>query len=159
MQSRLFVLLALACSGAGQVSPRPVSAIGLVLGQHTLDDVVATLGPARIVHTGDAGESESSVCYRTSNGEALAFASTSEMAVPWLQLTAIRLGKLSQLQGGCSPLKQPPVRFSNGIGLGMTRREIEAALGDALQEGEKYLEHTKCVAVPFKKDGRIRSLG
>lgn len=151
MQASLRASLVVACVVTGKAAAQDVSALGLVLGRHTLENVVAVVGPARQVHTGDAGESESSVCYRTSSGEVLAFASNSEMAVPPLQLTAIRLGKVSQLQGACSPLTGPPVRFSNGIGLGMTRRQIEAALGDALQQGPVYLEQHKCVAVPFKK--------
>lgn len=142
--------LVIACVVAGRTAVPDVSALGLVLGRHQLDDVVAALGPAKIVRTGDAGESEASVCYRTAKGEVLAFVSYTEMATG-LELTAIRLGGAQALHGECSPLKQPLPRLSNGLRLGMTRAQIEAALGVALQEAPEGFQYSICSPEPFEK--------
>jgi len=149
--SLMLGLWAFAFAAAGQMSLADGSVLGLVLGQHTLEDAVALLGPAARTHTGDAGESETSVCYRTSRGEVITFASTTEMAGGSLELTSVRLSSAVPPEGECGTLTRAPVHLANGIGLGMTRAKIEGLLGVGLRGGPGYLEQSTCTRVPFEK--------
>ena len=104
------------------------SVLGLELGAVGLHDVISKLGPAKLVRTGDASTSETWLCYHSKAGEFLIFASNSEMAGPNLELTAIRLSKSPPSESECAEYSaEKPLRLSNGLGLGSTEPEIEAA--------------------------------
>ena len=136
------------CASVARSQPANVSALGLKLGTHTLDDVVARLGNAERVYTGDASTAETSVCYQAGHGEVIVFASNDEMGGRNLELTDIRLHVVGQGDRDCLKLvRDSPISLSNGLRLGLTKAQVRSTIGVCLAIGA----HGRCVKVPFRK--------
>jgi hypothetical protein len=69
---RIAILLALCClalpSAAGNDGSQFTAFAGFELGKVTLGQVAERLGPAKLIESGDAGDYEAKICYRTSLG-------------------------------------------------------------------------------------------
>ena len=130
------ICTALPCAG-NTIAEKTVTFLGVVAGsQQTLNDVKKLLGETSVWHTGDAGTSESKVCYRLEIEAGViivVFASSSEMSSPKGQVTNIRVyGKETPLAAKkrCALLKgfANELRTLDGLHLGVTKAEIAQVL-------------------------------
>ena len=129
---------------------------GFTLGKGTLADVTRALGDVPRVHTGDAGESTTSVCYRTKAGFVAFLAG--ELDGPrhslggyWLSQKATRPPCAAWPQ----KIKQPQLEVS-GLRLGMTRDQFNQIV-QVLVEGHDgwtygYFESRRPI-LPTELDG------
>ena len=138
--NRIGVLVAtctvLPCAG-NTIAEKTVTFLGVVAGSpQTLNDVKKLLGETSMWHTGDAGTSESKVCYRLEIEAELVivvFASNSEMSSPKGQVTNIRVyGKEAPFAAKkrCALMKgfANELRTLDGLHLGVTKAEIAEVL-------------------------------
>lgn len=142
----------LPCAG-NTIADKTVTFLGVVAGsQQTLNDVKKQLGESRTWHTGDAGTSESKVCYRLENETEeviVVFASNSEMSSPKGQVTNIRIyGKeipfaakkrCTFLRGFASKL-----RTLDGLHLGVTKAEIAHVLWQRPLSKNNFIYYDYC---------------
>jgi len=132
--------------------------LGITPGESTFNDVTRAFGRAEARRTGDAGTSETNLCYRileVSGETTIVFASHSEMAgPPNFKVTSIRL------YGPDIPFTENQdctgIRFdgkvlstSNGLKLGLTEQELLAKLGDPKRRSGDNLIYTSCVTEPM----------
>jgi hypothetical protein len=136
------VILTSAGSARGQAMrkadmPKPMRTIlGIEVSRDSLGSVQRKLGPSTLWHTGDAGESETHRCYRVGTGPSattVRFSSSGEMGGAGQEVEDIQLwrgmGPASDA-AKCAPLSNvATVQTPGGLGLGMSRPEIERLLG------------------------------
>jgi hypothetical protein len=149
--SMMLVLLTLplGCACIRHSEPTGMSGLGFALGAQHIGNVKEALGPGELLHSGDAGTAETSICFQTDLGEVIVFASNDEMAGPDLELTGIRLHRAGPEDSDCRMLKlDSRIVLSNGLRLGLTRREVESAIGVPLDPDGTA---SSCTQVPFHK--------
>jgi hypothetical protein len=146
-------LIAGASAAERQITDDAVTLLGITAGSdQTLNDVAARLGPAKQWHTGDAGESESKLCYRFGEGpEAIivVFASSSEMSSPKGQVNAIRVyGPQNPFAAKrrCAPTSaaSSDLRTPNGIRLATTHSDISSILWPRPMSKHSSVHYESC---------------
>lgn len=132
---RTSIVFFMTCVGMMGMSPafaaddgaRFTAFAGFDLGIGTLDDVQHRLGATQAVHTGDAGESETRICYSTPNG-VVGFLS-GEMGSN-SDLLGFSVSSARDRRCARWPRAVPvPALQLAGIRPGMTRRQFESAIG------------------------------
>ena len=108
---------------------------GFSLGVGDLGDVQAKLGKATLLESGEAGEYEARLCYRTA-GSVVTFLS-SELGGPNHRLLGVELAAIGNGSGaGCATwpteIDAPPDRIA-GLKLGMSQEEFVRELGATVQ--------------------------
>ena len=125
----LFLLASLAQSALAQDSgAKFTSFAGFRLGTVTLSDVQKKFGKAKLIETGEAGEYEAAICYRTNLG--LVYFLSGEMGGSELDLLAFGVSDSDKTKP-CSPFpkKWPSPRLElAGLHLGMTKAEFERVI-------------------------------
>ena len=142
----------LPCAG-NTIAEKTVTFLGVIPGsQQTLNDVKKQLGESSVWHTGDAGTSESKVCYRleSETGEVIVvFASNSEMSSPKGQVTSIRVyGKEVPFAAKkrCASVRgfANELRTLDGLHLGATRAEIARVLWKRPVSKNNFIRYDSC---------------
>ena len=120
---------------AASTAERFTSFGGFHLGVGTLTDVQSKLGPANKIESGEAGEYEVRVCYRTKSATVTYL--SGEMGGPTHDLLGLSVGQTNTDDSvNCPPwpgaIPVPPPRLA-GLYLGMSRRAFAQALGAKVQ--------------------------
>lgn len=130
----LFLLASLAQPALAQDSgTKFTSFAGFRLGTVTLSDVQKKLGEAKLIETGEAGEYEAAVCYRTNLG--LMYFLSGEMGRRELDLLAFGVSDSNKTKP-CSPFpkKWPSPRLElAGLRLGMTKAAFERVVATKVE--------------------------
>lgn len=106
---------------------------GFRLGTVTLSDVQKKLGKARLIETGEAGEYEAVICYRTDLG--VVYFLSGEMGGSELDLLAFGISDNDKTKP-CSPFpkKWPSPRLElAGLRLGMTKDQFERVVATKVE--------------------------
>jgi hypothetical protein len=106
---------------------------GFHLGTVTLSDVQKKLGKAKLIETGEAGEYEAAICYRTYLG--LVYFLSGEMGGSELDLLAFGISGSDKTKP-CSPFpkKWPSSRLElAGLRLGMTKAQFERVVATKVE--------------------------
>ena len=106
---------------------------GFRLGTVTLSGVQKKLGKAKLIETGEAGEYEAAICYRTNLG--LVYFLSGEMGGSELDLLAFGVSKSDKTKP-CSPFpkKWPLPRLElAGLRLGMTKVQFERVVATKVE--------------------------
>ncbi|GAA5009517.1 hypothetical protein FNZ56_02275 [Pseudoluteimonas lycopersici] len=127
---------------AGDDGERFTSYAGFQLGIGTLDDVQRRLGATDAVHTGDAGDSETRLCYRVPGGN-ISFLS-GEIGGE-TDLIGFSFSNVPRTHCATWPSTMPvPSMELAGLRLGMGKEEFSAAVGGEFHwengEGNAYFE-------------------
>jgi hypothetical protein len=131
---------------------------GFRLGTVTLSDVQKKLGKAKLIETGEAGEYEAAICYRTDLG--LVYFLSGEMGGSELDLLAFGISGSDKTKP-CSPFptKWPSSRLElAGLRLGMTKAQFErvvatkvewnANIGRAFYQSKRSMKSSEIDAQP-----------
>ncbi len=106
---------------------------GFRLGTVTLSDVQKKLGNTKLIETGEAGEYEAAICYRTNLG--LVYFLSGEMGGSELDLLAFGVSNSDKTKP-CSPFpkKWPSPRLElGGLRLGMTKAQFERVVATKVE--------------------------
>jgi len=112
------------------------------LGKATLPDIQRDLGPVKVVHTGDAGETLYTVCYRV--GATAVLFMSGELDGPDRYLGGVRVTSSTD-RTPCRtwPTSRPAPSLSvGGIRIGTTLTEARTALGHPVVEEDGKLTRT-----------------
>lgn len=130
----LFLLASLAQPALAQDSgAKFTSFAGFRLGTVTLSDVQKRFGKAKLIETGEAGEYEAAICYRTNLG--LVYFLSGEMGGGELDLLAFGVSDNDKTKP-CAPFpkKWPSPRLElAGLRLGMTKAEFERVVATKVE--------------------------
>jgi hypothetical protein len=135
-------LAAYAASATADDGSRFTSVGPFQLGGTTLPKLQRRLGAVPVVHTGDAGETLYTICYRSSNGAVLFM--SGELDGPERDLGGIKLTSSVQ-RPPCHEwpaAKTPTIKSVGGLKLGMSRSKVKAQLAEAKEEGQGSLSRT-----------------
>ena len=158
--ARSLIALTAICTSAGwaraQASARkadmPIpmrTILGIEVSRDSLGSVEQKLGSSTLWHTGDASESASHRCYRIGTGPSVTtvrFSSSGEMGGAGQEVEDIQLWRgtgPATDAARCAPLSNVgAVQTPGGLGLGMSRPEIERLLGRPTRVATDTIEYT-----------------
>ncbi|MDE1893364.1 MAG: hypothetical protein KGJ96_06450 [Xanthomonadaceae bacterium] len=152
----LFTPLAIGASAGARFT----SFGGFRLGIGTLADVRAVLGPAKMIESGEAGEYEVRLCYRTK--QATVTYLSGEMGGPNHDLLGVSVGATSGPDMIDCPqwpaARREPLPYLAGLTLGMSKNAFKRVVGvDVKQDGDvsrafflsrRDFTHTDLTAMP-----------
>ena len=109
----------------GMLSDANLKVLDVVIGRSRLEEVRRSFKDKRtIVHTGDAGNSAYSLCYRGTNGAVLTFDSSGEMGGEEHLVTNVILAKATNGKIGLNDCARS-TKVSNGLSLGKLFLDME----------------------------------
>lgn len=158
----------LAAAREGTLSASHLTILGITVLQHSLREVQAKLGPARIFTDYDEGHSVRRVCYTSSNesdGTTVVFESGplgTRESVTWIGLLSgdVEFAKRSMCRH--SRLVSREISTQSGLKLGLGRNQVTSILGEPIEVAEarlsfKYLGRRPMTKQEFERFKKIDS--
>jgi hypothetical protein len=142
--TRIYALTLLLCSAcfalpaiAQSDGAKFTTFAGFELGKVTLGQIAEHLGPSKLLESGDAGEYEAKICYRTNAG--LVYFLSGEMGGPEHDLLGLAVSR-SDTTKSCPrfPANRAPKQLNlGGLRLGLTKAEFSRVVAINIQwEGD-----------------------